>query len=48
MAGNRLGSIIYLATLSGVDPNLYEAAVIDGANRFQQAIHITIPAIVPL
>ena len=42
------GSIIYLATLSGTAPNLYEAAVIDGAGRFQQAIHITLPTLVPL
>lgn len=42
------GSIIYLATLSGTDPNLYEAAVIDGAGRFRQAIHITLPTLVPL
>ena len=42
------GSSIYLATLSGTDPNLYEAAVIDGAGRFQQAIHITLPTLVPL
>jgi len=42
------GSIIYLATLSGIDPNLYESAVIDGANRFKQAIHITIPSIIPV
>lgn len=42
------GSIIYLATLSGTDPNLYEAATIDGANRFQQVIYVTLPALVPL
>ena len=42
------GSILYLATLSQTDPNLYEAAVIDGANRFHQAIHITLPVLVPL
>ncbi|HML45477.1 MAG TPA: ABC transporter permease subunit [Clostridia bacterium] len=42
------GSIIYLATLSGTDPNLYEAAVIDGAGRFRQAVHITLPTLVPL
>lgn len=42
------GSIIYLATLSGVDPNLYEAAAIDGAGRFQQVLHVTLPALVPL
>lgn len=41
------GSIIYLAALSGIDPTLYEAAVIDGANRWKQLIHITLPSIVP-
>lgn len=39
------GSILYLAAISGIDPGLYEAATIDGANRFRQAIHITIPGI---
>lgn len=39
------GTIIYLAALSGVDEQLYEAAVIDGAGRFKQLIHITLPAI---
>lgn len=38
-------SIIYVATLSAVDQELYEAAAIDGANRWQQTIHITIPEI---
>ena len=42
------GSILYLATLSGVDPNLYEASVIDGAGRWKQMIHITMPAIMPI
>lgn len=37
------GTIIYLATISGIDPNLYEAAIMDGANRGQQAWHITLP-----
>jgi len=41
------GSIIYLAALSGIDVEQYEAARIDGANRFQQIIHITIPGILP-
>lgn len=41
------GSIIYMATISGIDQSLYEAAVIDGANRFQQAIKITLPCIQP-
>lgn len=39
------GTIIYLAALAGVDQNLYEAARIDGANRFQQLWHVTLPAI---
>ena len=41
------GSIVYLAALSGIDPALYEAARIDGANRFHQAVHITIPGRLP-
>ena len=41
------GTIIYLAALSGVDEQLYEAAVVDGANRFHQLWHITLPAIRP-
>lgn len=40
-------AIIYLAALSGVDVQLYEAAAIDGANRFQRMMHIDIPSIVP-
>jgi putative aldouronate transport system permease protein len=39
------GTIIYLAALAGVDPNLYEAARIDGANRWRQMWHVTLPAI---
>ncbi|MBQ4110038.1 MAG: sugar ABC transporter permease [Clostridia bacterium] len=41
------GSIIYLAALTNVDASLYEAAVIDGANKWKQLIHITIPSIMP-
>lgn len=41
------GSIIYLAALTSIDPQLYEAAKIDGAGRFKQLIHITIPGILP-
>ncbi|HEY8390372.1 MAG TPA: ABC transporter permease subunit [Clostridia bacterium] len=41
--GTGWGSIIYLASLSGIDPSLYEAAEIDGANRFHKAIYISIP-----
>lgn len=40
-------SIIYLAALSGVDKNLYEAAQLDGANKWQQTWRITIPGILP-
>ena len=40
-------SIIYLAALTGVDSQLYEAAMIDGANRWKQTIHVTIPSIMP-
>lgn len=42
------GSIIYLATLSTVDPGLHEAAAIDGANRFRRMIHISFPSLVPI
>ncbi|MFY9177105.1 MAG: ABC transporter permease subunit [Caldicoprobacterales bacterium] len=41
------GSIIYIAAISGVDPELYESAVVDGAGRFQRMWHITIPCIAP-
>lgn len=41
------GSIIYLAAISGIDPQLYEAARIDGSSRFQEIWHITIPGILP-
>ena len=39
------GSIIYLAALSSVNTELYEAAMLDGANRFKQTIHVTLPSI---
>ncbi|MCK9253289.1 MAG: sugar ABC transporter permease [Clostridiaceae bacterium] len=41
------GSIIYLAALSSIDPELYQAAVIDGANRWKKIWHITLPGIMP-
>lgn len=41
------GTIIYLAAIATIDPSLYEAARVDGANRFQQALHITLPGITP-
>jgi putative aldouronate transport system permease protein len=40
-------SIIYLAAIAGINPEEYEAAVMDGANRFRQIFHITIPSILP-
>jgi putative aldouronate transport system permease protein len=45
--GTGWGSIIYLASLSGVDEQLHEAATIDGATRLQRLWHINIPYIVP-
>jgi len=40
-------SIVYLAAITGIDPQLYEAASVDGANRFQQCMKITLPSILP-
>ncbi|HBG75917.1 MAG TPA: sugar ABC transporter permease [Clostridiales bacterium] len=40
-------SIIYLAAISGISQELYEAAIIDGANRWKQTIHVTLPSIAP-
>lgn len=41
------GTILYLAAMTGINPELYEAAALDGANKFQQCLHVTIPAIMP-
>jgi len=41
------GTILYLAALTQIDDNLYEAARIDGANRWQQTWHVTLPGIAP-
>ena len=41
------GSIVYLAAIAGIDREMYEAATLDGANRFQKAIHMTLPSIAP-
>ncbi|MBP3039025.1 sugar ABC transporter permease [Bacillaceae bacterium Marseille-Q3522] len=41
------GAIVYLAALTGIDPGLYEASAIDGANRFKQLLHVTLPGILP-
>ena len=42
------GSIIYLAALTNIDPELYQAAMIDGAGRFRQVWHISVPGISPV
>jgi putative aldouronate transport system permease protein len=42
------GSIIYLAAIASVDQTLYEAAVVDGAGRWRQMLHITLPGIMPV
>lgn len=41
------GTILYLAAMTGINTELYEAARVDGASRFKQAIHVTIPGILP-
>ena len=41
------GAIIYLAAISGIDQQLYEAATVDGAGRFQRMWHITVPGLLP-
>lgn len=42
------GTVVYLAAITGVDESLFEAARIDGANRFKQILHVTIPSIAPI
>ncbi len=41
------GTIIYIAALAGVNPAMYEAAILDGASRWKQIWHITLPSIIP-
>jgi len=41
-------SIIYIAALSGINPQLYEAAKMDGASRFHRIWHVSIPGILPI
>lgn len=45
--GTGWGTVIYLAALSGVDPQLHEAAIVDGASRLQRVFYINIPTIIP-
>ncbi|WP_255654699.1 sugar ABC transporter permease [Cohnella sp. REN36] len=42
------GTIVYLAALTGINPTLYEAAEIDGAGRWKQTLHITLPGMMPI
>ncbi len=42
------GTVIYLAALTSIDPGLYEAAVVDGARRWKQTVHITLPMLMPM
>lgn len=41
------GSVLYIATIAGISPDLYEAAVVDGANRWQRLMNITLPLLMP-
>ncbi|WP_308636471.1 ABC transporter permease [Paenibacillus silvisoli] len=41
-------TIVYLAALTSINPNLYEAAIVDGANRWKQTWHITLPGMMPI
>jgi putative aldouronate transport system permease protein len=45
--GAGWNAIIYLAALTSIDPQLYEAAIVDGAGRWKRLIHITLPGIIP-
>ena len=46
--GTGYGSVLYMSVLAGIDPQLYEAADIDGANKWQQIKHVTLPSLVPM
>ncbi len=46
--GIGYNSIIYFASIMGIDPTYYEAAEVDGASKWQQIIHVTIPQLIPL
>lgn len=45
--GFGFGTVVYLAALTGIDPGLYESAMIDGAKRWQQVVSITLPLLMP-
>lgn len=42
------GAVVYLASLTGIDPMLYEASIVDGAGKWKQMLHITLPGIIPI
>lgn len=42
------GTIVYLAALTSINPTLYEAAIMDGAKRWKQTIHVTLPGMLPI
>ena len=46
--GTGYGSVLYMSVLAGIDPQLYEAADIDGANKWQQIKHVTLPSLIPM
>jgi len=46
--GVGIGAVIYIAAIAGIDPEYYEAAVIDGASKWKQTIHVTLPTIQPI
>ena len=46
--GFGYGTVVYLASLSGIDPALYEAATIDGAGRWKQTLYVTLPGLMPV
>jgi putative aldouronate transport system permease protein len=41
-------TIVYLAAIAGINPTLYEAAIMDGANRWKQTLHVTLPGMLPI
>jgi putative aldouronate transport system permease protein len=45
--GFGFGTVVYLAALAGIDPQLYESALVDGAGRWKQTLYITLPLLVP-
>lgn len=45
--GMGYGSIVYVAAIANISPNLYEAAAMDGANRWDRLLHITLPGVLP-